>query len=179
MRTYIILLRGVMPFGKNRTPMAQLREVLTKAGFGNVRTYIASGNVLIDTNLSMQEAEKQVHDLIEKHIGPDLIVIARTGDQLQKVLDDNPFTNGYDIKRVFFVSFAGTPSPNKVQELTKQDFSPEELIITENAAYMYIPGNYGRAKLSGNFLERKLGVSATFRNFNTMKKLIEMSNETI
>jgi uncharacterized protein (DUF1697 family) len=175
MKTYIILLRGVMPVGKNRTPMTQLREVLTKAGFGNARTYIASGNVLIDTKLSIQEAEKQVHDLILKHIGPDLVVIARTGDQLQKVLDENPFTDGYDLKRVFFGSLAEQPSEQKVQELINQDYSPEEVVITENAIYTYIPGNYTRSRLAGNFIEKKLGVSTTFRNFNTMTRLIEMS----
>jgi uncharacterized protein (DUF1697 family) len=40
---------------------------------------------------------------------------------------------------------------------------------------MYIPGPYGRGRLSNNFLEKKLGVSATMRNFNTMRRLVEMS----
>ena len=43
---------------------------------------------------------------------------------------------------------------------------------------MYIPGAYGRGTLSGNFLEKRLGVPATMRNFNTMKKLVAMSRET-
>jgi len=178
MKTYIILLRGVMPIGKNRTPMAQLREVLTKAGFENVRTYIASGNVLIDTDLPMKEAEKIVHDLILKHIGPDLVVIGRTGDQLQKVLDENPFTTGYDIKRVFFGSFSEQPPAQKVQELLNPDYFPEAIVITKNAIYTYIPENYTRSRLAGNKIEKKLGISATFRNFNTMTKLIAMSKMT-
>ncbi len=175
MKTYIILLRGVMPTGKNKVPMAQLREVLTKAGFGNVRTYIQSGNVLVDTDLSAKDVETHVHDLIQKHIGPDLAVVARTGAQLQKVLDENPFKTGFDISRIFFVSFAEPPLLQKVKDLLAQDFSPEKLVITKNAAYMYIPGTYGRGALSNNFLEKKLGVSATMRNFNTISKLIEMS----
>jgi uncharacterized protein (DUF1697 family) len=51
LKTYVVLLRGVMPTGKNKVPMAQLRDVLSKAGFFNVRTYIQSGNVLVDTHL--------------------------------------------------------------------------------------------------------------------------------
>jgi uncharacterized protein (DUF1697 family) len=175
MRTQIILLRGVMPTGKNKVPMAQLREVLMNAGFNNVRTYIQSGNALVDSKLSSKEVEAHVHELIKKYIGPDLVVVARTGRQLQKVLDENPFKQGYDVSRIFFVLFAEPTPSQKVKELLRQDFSPEELAITKNAAYMYIPGTYGRGTLSNNFLEKKLGVSATMRNFNTMNKLIEMS----
>ncbi|MFT3891181.1 MAG: DUF1697 domain-containing protein [Anaerolineales bacterium] len=175
MKTYIVLLRGVMPTGKNRVPMAQLREVLADAGFGNARTYIQSGNALVDTDMSAKDVEICIHDLIKKHIGADLAVVARTAAQLQKVLDENPFTSGRDISRVFFVFFAEPPSAQKVKELLAKDYAPEELAITKNAAYMFIPGMYGRNTLSGGFLEKKLGVPATMRNFNTTNKLIEMS----
>ena len=175
MKTYIVLLRGVMPSGKNRVPMAQLRDVLANAGFVNARTYIQSGNALVDTDMSAKEVETCVHDLIKEHIGADLSVVARTGAQLRKVLAENPFQQGHDISRVFFVLFAEPPSAQKVKELLAHDYSPEELAITKNAAYMFIPGTYGRNTLSGGFLEKKLGVPATMRNFNTLTKLIEMS----
>jgi uncharacterized protein (DUF1697 family) len=177
MKTYVLLLRGVMPVGKNKVPMAALRQVLADTGFKNVRTYIASGNALVDTDIAPKDLEVQVHELIKTHIGPDLVVVARTGTQLQKVLDENPFTKGYDISRVFFASFASSPSEQKVKALLAQDFSPEEIIITEHTAYLYLPGNAARAKLTNAFLEKQLGVSMTARNFNTMSKLIEMSKE--
>jgi uncharacterized protein (DUF1697 family) len=177
MKTYIILLRGVMPSGNNKVPMAQLREALEKAGFDNVRTYIQSGNALVDTGLSVNEVEKCVHELIRKHIGPDLTVVAYTGAQLQKVLDENPFKEGYDLSRVFFVLFAAPPPPQKVKELIIQDFSPEKLAVTKYAGYMYIPGAYGRGTLSNNYLEKKFGVSSTMRNFNTMQILVELSQK--
>lgn len=177
MKTFIILLRGVMPVGKNKVPMAKLRDVLSKAGFKNVRTYIASGNALVDTDLTAKEAENRIHALIKKHIGPDLVVVARTGSQLQKVLNENPFKRGHDMSRVFFVSFYEPPSAQKVNDLLQQDFSPEKLVITKTAANLYIPGSAARSRLSNNFLEKKLGISATTRNFNTLTKLIAMSNE--
>ncbi|MFC4873561.1 DUF1697 domain-containing protein [Negadavirga shengliensis] len=177
MKNYIILLRGVMPMGKNKVPMAKLREVLTQAGFENTRTYIASGNALVNSDLPAGEIEQAVHELIKKHIGADLVVIVRTGDQLQAILDNNPFTGGYDISRVFFTTFTAVPDTQKAKELMAMDFSPEELVITENAAYMYVPGNAARSKLSNLMLEKQLGVSATTRNFNTMSKLIALSKE--
>ena len=177
MNSYIVLLRGVMPGGKNKVPMAQLREVLKRGGFGNVRTYVQSGNVLVDSGLSAQEIGKCVRELIKKHIGPDLAVVVRTGPELHKVLEENPFQQGYDISRVFFVVFVQIPTPEKVKELSAQDFGDEKLAFTRtrDAAYMYIPGSYGRGRLSNNFLEKKLGVSATMRNFNTMSRLVAMS----
>jgi uncharacterized protein (DUF1697 family) len=177
MKTYIILLRGVMPTGKNRVPMAQLRQVLTDAGFVNVRTWIQSGNIVLQTELPEDELERQVHNLILEHIGADLAVVVRTAEQIEKLLYENPFTEGYDISRVFFVSFHRNPAREKIDELLKTDFSPEELVIREITAYMYIPGTYGKQKLQNNFLEKKLGVSATTRNFNTLTKMLAMSNE--
>ena len=105
MTTYVLLLRGVTPSGRNKVPMAQFRETLEKAAFAHVRTYIQSGNALVDTELPPHTVEKNVRELIRNQIGPDLVVIARTGAQLEEALEANPFTKGYDISRVFFVSF--------------------------------------------------------------------------
>ncbi len=176
MKTYILLLRGVMPTGKNKVPMKQLREVLGKHDFENVRTYIASGNALVETDLSVRDIETKVHDLIKKYIGPDLTIVVRTGAQLQKVLDENLFKKGHDISRVFFVLFAHKPASHKIERLQEEDFGDCQLKFGKNAAYMYIPGDASRSKLSNNFIEKKLDVSATMRNFNTMIKLIKMSH---
>ena len=157
--------------------MARFREVLGKAGFTRVRTYIQSGNALVDTDLPAREVEKKVHDLIREHIGPDLTVIVRTGEQLEKVLEANPFRDGYDISRVFFVSFAGPLPVQEAGELLSQDYSPEKLAFGNETAYMFIPGQYGRGTLSGGFLEKRLGIPATMRNFNTMDRLVSMSRE--
>jgi len=62
-----------------------------------------------------------------------------------------------------------------VRELLSLDLTPEKLAFGNNTAYIYIPGTYGRGTLSGNFLEKKLGISATMRNLNTMNRLVTMS----
>jgi uncharacterized protein (DUF1697 family) len=176
MKTYIVLLRGVMPVGKNKVPMAQLRQVLTDAGFKDVRTYIQSGNVILRTDLNARELEKEVHSLIKKYIGPDLVVIVKTESQIRRVLNDNPLKKS-DMSRVFYTMFAKKPPAQKVKKLLSQDYSPEEIVLDNTVAYVYIPGNYTRSKLDNNSLEKRLGISATTRNINTMKKLAEMSKK--
>jgi uncharacterized protein (DUF1697 family) len=175
MTTYIVLLRGVMPTGRNKVPMARLREVLTDAGFKQVRTYIQSGNALVGTDLSLDEVGHRVRESIKSHIGPDLVVVVRTGAQLQAVLDDSPFRDGHDRSRVFYVSFAESPPSHRVAALAGEDFGDDKLAITNDTAYLYIPGAYGRGRLSGTFLEKRLGIAATMRNFNTMSALIALS----
>ncbi len=173
----VLLLRGVMPSGKNKLSMARLREELARAGFGRPRTYIQSGNVLVDTDLPSAVVEQQVHDLIRAALGPDLAVIARTGAQLEESLKGNPFREGYDRSRVFFVLFASPPPQQKIRELLSRDYAPEQLAFGPGTAYMYIPGRYGKGILSNAFLEKQLGVVSTMRNFNTMSRLAEMVRE--
>ncbi len=157
--------------------MAQLREVLSKNGLENVRTYIASGNVLVDTSLSAKKLEDLIHDLIKQYIGPDIKVVVRTVSELQKLLNGNPFGDGYDGSRVFYVSFSENPSAKNIQMVLKDDFGENKLSFGQHGAYMYIPGNAARSKLNNNYLEKKLEVSATTRNFNTLNKLIELGNQ--
>lgn len=178
MKTYIVLLRGVMPTGKNRVPMAQLRQVLSDAGFQKVRTWIQSGNAVLQSDLTARELELRVHQLIKEHIGPELAIVVRTGNELRQMLDHNPFQGDeHPIARVFFVSFQETPPEEKVQALLAQDFGQEKLSITPTGGYMFIPHAYNDSKLSNNFLERKLGVAATTRNFNTITKMIAWAEE--
>lgn len=179
MYTHIILLRGVIPTGKNRVPMAQLREVMAAAGYGRVRTWIASGNLLVDTRESAPETAARVRALINQEIGPDLAVIARSAEEVTRVLADNPFEEGagHDPARVFYAFLESRPSDDKLAALKQRDFGDNKLVITDSAAYMYIPGDYTKAKLNAAVLEKATGVAITMRNGNTLNKLVEMAYE--
>lgn len=158
--------------------MALLRQVLSDAGFQQVRTWIQSGNVVLRSDLTARELELRVHQLIKEQIGPELAIVVRTGNELRQMIDNNPFQGEeHPIGRVFFVSFQERPPDEKVQALLAQDFSSEKLLIDGMSAYMFIPQAYSDSKLSNNFLERKLGVAATTRNFNTITKMIAWAEE--
>ncbi|GIM49146.1 DUF1697 domain-containing protein [Capnocytophaga stomatis] len=175
MNTYIILLRGVMPTGKNKIPsMAFLKEILEKGGFANVKTYIQSGNIVLQTELSPVEVSGKVHQIIKENIGAELPVIVKTADEIRQVLNENPFSENHDIKRVFFTLFNDELPQPLAKELKMQDFGEEKFDFTEKAMYIYSPKDASRSKLSNNFLEKKLKIIATTRNFNTLTKLVEM-----
>jgi uncharacterized protein (DUF1697 family) len=176
MSPYVIFLRGVMPTGKNKVPMGPLREVLAEAGFANVRTYIQSGNVLASSRLSATEVEQLVHDEITRHFGGDIAVIARTPAQVRSIVGGNPFKD-VDMAMVYFVMLSRKPDEAKVRQLSPDAFLPNRFVIADEAAYLYCPDGYSNSKINSNSLEKKLGLSATMRSYNTMTRLIELSKE--
>ena len=167
-----------MPSGKNRVPMSMLREVLSEYGFQSVSTYIASGNVMLSSPSSAQEVEARVHELIKEEIGPEIVVIAREPEEVKLVLQESPYGGEFDPSRIFYTFFATPPEESKVEQLLALDIDENQLRIGKHAAYMYIPGSAARSNLNNNFLEKKLGVSATTRNGNTLSKLIELCSKS-
>ena len=99
----IILLRGVMPSGKNSIPkMAVLCQHLEEAGFEHVRTYIQSGNILLRSDLSKQGLSQRIHDLIFEKYGADLAALVFFPEEIQAWIDALPFSPELDPSRVFF-----------------------------------------------------------------------------
>lgn len=176
MHTQIALLRGVTPTGKNRVPMAQLREALEQHGFPGARTWIQSGNVILTTALAPAETAQAVWRIIREQIGADLAVIVKTPEEVRRVLAENPFS-GLAQDRVFYTQWQEAIDMDKASALLAMDFGEERLAITPRAAYLYIPGSAARSKLNNNFLERRLGCSLTTRNRNTLARLVEMAGE--
>lgn len=173
---WIILLRGVMPTGKNKVPMQKLREAVSAAGYRNVKTYIQSGNLLLESDRDRQAIAEDVHNLILEKIGPDLAVIIRSPEEIQKALDESPFTEGFFKERVFYTFPQSQAEGEALAALAKRDFGEDLLRIGSHVIYLYIPGSAARTPLSNKALERALGRPCTTRNRNTLERLMEMSN---
>jgi uncharacterized protein (DUF1697 family) len=175
MPTYVILLRGVAPTGKNKVLMAPLRVALTRTGLRDARTYIQSGNVIATSSLSQSKLEKLVHDTIKKTLGGDIVVVARTAEQFRKTVKRNPFPHA-DQSRLYFSLLASRPDPTLVKSLLSMHFSPDQVRVVDDAIYTLYATKYSDSKFNNNFFERRLKVAATTRNFNTMTKLVELSS---
>ncbi len=178
MATYILLLRGVTPSGRNKIPMARFREVLEKAGFAHVRTYIQSGNALVDTDLPAQAVEKSVRDLIRNQIGPDLVVLARTGHSWKKHLRRIRLQKDM-ISPGCFLSLL----QKRLRQIRSGSFSlwislRRNLHSVKILRICTFPERMAGGHSPAIFWKRNSGFSATMRNFNTMNRLVAMSRET-
>ena len=172
--TFVVLLRGIMPTGKNKVPMADLRIALEKAGLRNVRTYIQSGNVLVEADLDQTKLEDLVHQVIKKGIGADIVVVARTASQFQKIVTNNPFDTK-ETEKQYFTLLADAPERSVFGQFAKADYSPEKVVVIKDTIYTLYATKYSDSKFNNSFIERKLKVPATTRNFNTMTKLVELA----
>jgi len=175
MTTYIILLRGINVGGHKKVPMAELREVLTKSGLENVKTYIQSGNVVCDyKKIDNSELEVIIKNAIAAHFDFEVPVFVRTPLQLKAIFDACPFPQEEKMNS-YFTLLQETPVPELVDEVSKKTYPNEKFEIIEDCIYFFSSTGYGRAKYSNNFFEKKLKVSATARNYKTMMKLLEMT----
>jgi len=173
MKTQIILLRGVTPAGKNKVPMGLLREALEEAGLKNVRSYIQSGNVVASSGLGQAALERLVHNVIAEKFGGDIVVLARTPAYFKDVLIRNPFA-GADTSKFYFTLLASLPEAKRLHEFLAQGYAPDKIEVIGDMAYILCATNYRDMKINNNFIERKLKVSATTRNYNTISKLVEL-----
>lgn len=175
MKKIIILLSGVTPTGQNKIPkMAYLREILEVAGLQSVETYIQSGNIVCETDLTDEDVKNLVHDTILEKIGADLSVIIKSPEQLAKAVQENPFDKNYDSSRIHLVFTNDTISSTEIAELLNQDFGDEELYAGSQCLYMYLLREAKKKKLNTNFLEKKLGITATMRKLSVTKRLSEL-----
>ncbi len=93
MNPYIVLLRGINVGGKNRVPMAELKTCLEAAGFSDVSTYIASGNVLLRSNKTATEIKARVEAILPKTFlleGDSIKVLVLSRKELQAVIANKP-----------------------------------------------------------------------------------------
>ena len=173
--TYVILLRAVNVSGKNIIKMADLRTILKNAGFNNVSTYIQSGNIILDAVTTSEETKQKVQHLIKESFELDIKVFVRTNEQLRSIVKNIPVRPPIEPNKLYITLIDKAPSKNAIDALSKVDFAPEWFFLDNSTLYFYLPNGAARTKLSNSFFERKLQVNATGRNLNTIKKLIELS----
>ena len=174
MNTFVILLRGITPTGKNKVPMAPLRIALTEAGLKDVQTYIQSGNVIAASKLIPAALEKLVHKIIRRSFGGDIAVVARTAGQFARILKRNPFAEA-EGARLYFTLFATAPDKKLLKEFLSTDFSPDQVRFVKNTMYTLYATKHSDSKFNNNFFERRLKAIATTRNHNTMVNLVALA----
>ena len=176
---YVSILRGINVSGQKIIKMADLKSLYENLGFGNVVTYIQSGNVIFETdNKTTADIKSTIEKAIERKYKFTVPAIIRTNKELKKVIDQCPFGDidfNKDGTKVLVTFLATKPEKNKVNKIKRFVVAPEDLVVSGKEIYLYCPNGYGKSKLSNTFLENKLDIEATTRNIKSVLKLHDLS----
>jgi uncharacterized protein (DUF1697 family) len=174
---HIALLRGINIGPNRRIAMAELRDQLANAGYGEVRTYLQSGNVLLLSDSAPEALARELEAHIASRFALDVPVVVRTRDELADIVARDPLgALATDLKR-YQVSFLSSEPDAGVVERIKAAAGPgESVVVSEREIYAWHPAGINRSPLAMALADRKLGVVATARNWNTVTSLLELAS---
>jgi uncharacterized protein (DUF1697 family) len=181
MGTYVVLLRGINVGGKNKVPMAELRRCLEGLGFANVTTYIASGNVILDSGRDPADVRREIEAALPGRFQLDvelIKVLVLSCDQLQAVVDAKPAGFGeqpgvYHCDAIFLIDIDS--------EEAMAVFDPREGVDRVWAGRGVVYSERLSAERTKSRLGKIAGTPAyrcmTIRSWNTTVKLAELCRQ--
>jgi uncharacterized protein (DUF1697 family) len=177
MTKFISFLRGINVSGQKQIKMPELKLLFEELKFHNVETYIQSGNVIFSAKeKSPKKLEQKISSAIKKKFGFDVQVMFLTPEEIEYVIQNNPFfKKKKDSEKLYVTFLSENPLAENMKKLNAIDYSPEEYVIDGRYIYLFVPNGYGKAKLNNNLFENKLKVFGTTRNWKTVNKLFELS----
>ena len=195
MASHIALLRGINVGGRNKVPMADLRELVTSLGHTGVSTYIQSGNVLFSTaEDDTAKLAAALESAIEDRFGIWSSVVVLSRDELARVLAANPYPDEPNPRMVHVVFLNGSPPRDLLDRITAAESavaakgSRDTVQLagqsSGQALFLHTPDGYGTSELAQNVLKilappkkSRPGLAATARNWATATKLLSLSEE--
>ncbi len=177
MPRYVALLRSVNVAGHGRLAMDELRASFDTLGYTDVTTYIQTGNVLFTTG---SKSEAKIAAAIEQRLVDDFgdapVVLVRSVAELERIGSSSPYAKaGADPARHHVTFLATTPSKAALDAFELPKSGRDELVVDGTEVYVHTPDGYANTKYTGTFLERRLGVVSTTRNWNTVTKLCALA----
>ena len=169
MPTYVALLRAVNVGGTGTLAMSKLKSISDDAGFANVETYIASGNVVFDSKAKPTAVKAALEARLAAALKKPVGVVVRTAAEIAGVLAANPFAKAKADPKYTYVFFLDAAPPSDALDTVKGQ-TDERLARGKREIFVHYPSGMGRSKL------RIPAASAgTSRNMNTVAKLAEMA----
>ena len=170
--SYVAFLRGINLGPTNKISMPALRELAADLGYGEVRTYINSGNLIFTSTQTAATLEQEISAAIKSTIGHSIDVAVRTPAQLKKVVTNNPYPEGNpsQVTVAFLTKASGPDAKQKVAAIAK---AYEPFTFAGKEVYVHYSHGLGTSKLAERF-SAIIGVSATVRNIRTVEKVIAL-----
>jgi uncharacterized protein (DUF1697 family) len=182
--TKVVLLRGINVGANNRIAMPALRSALAEAGLENVRSYVQSGNIALDTRADDVALAETVTAVISDRFELDVPVVVRSAAELAEVVAENPFPEAaLAAPKLLQVTFLSSALPDEVADRVRgvspgafsTDAEAISLAISCRNVYGWHPQGIHASKLVRDLSDRRLGVIATARNWKTVTTLLEMA----
>lgn len=174
---HVALLRGVNVGGHQKVPMAHLRELLGELGYGDVRTHLQSGNAVFSApGTPPERAAQEIEGQLTRSLGLSVRVLVRTAGELARVVAANPLPEAVAEPSRLLVTFLSAPlAPELLRELDPAAFEPDRFGVGEREVYVWCPEGVRAITLSYAFWEKRFGVVATARNWNTVTRLAALA----
>jgi uncharacterized protein (DUF1697 family) len=177
MGLHIALLRGINVGGKHILPMKDLCAMFDAAGCERVRSFIQSGNVVFAATPAVAKTiPAVVGAAIEKRFRFTSPIILRTAKELRTAFESNPLPP-IDPKFMYLGVMAKAPTKAAIASLEPDRFAPDVFVVRGRDVYLRYANGAGRSKLTNAYLDAKLGTPTTMRNWNTIAKLVELTQE--
>lgn len=182
MTTHLALLRGINVSGHNMIKMDALKTTLENIGFTKVQTYIQSGNVFVTTE---EESALKVGFIIKQELfkvfGGDVPVIVINAADLQACFTNNPFLKEkeVDTKKLYVAFVSKELRSENINDLKISQFKPDEAYLDGNRIFIKYAVGAGKTRLDQKYIEKKLNLTATIRNWNTVTHLLKMYEEMV
>lgn len=180
MPIYVALLRGINLAGHKLVRMERLRESFVALGFGQVQTYIQSGNVVFKAGRTSPAAlSRKIGDCIVKEFGFSSPVVVRTREEMQRAIADNPYLKepGIDPTRLHVIFLPEVPEPAVLKELAGLTRKPDRSQCLGKEIYLHLPNGFAKSSLTNNPIERRLLKGATTRNWKTVNMIHQMCQD--
>ena len=170
---YIALLRGINVGGNTMLKMAELKATFESVGFANVVTYINSGNLAFDTRKTSEAAlVEKVEKGIESRFGKHVPVMVREQDEINRILGNNPYEGDYESHKEMHVLFLKEEMPKeKIDQLLAAAPQRERFSVQGREIYCHLQMGVADSLLGKRYIEQKLEVVYTGRNWRTVEKL--------
>jgi uncharacterized protein (DUF1697 family) len=173
--TYVALLRGINVGKAHQLAMPRLKELLTDRGHEDVRTHLRSGNVVLRSPLDEAGLAADLSSAIEAEFGFAVPVVVRTGAELAAVVTGDPFaTVATDPARYLVTFLPEVPDPARVDALPKAE-GGGDFLVRGRELYLWLPDGIAGTPLASWKWDDLLGRPGTARNWNTVRKLAELS----
>ncbi|WP_435418015.1 DUF1697 domain-containing protein [Parerythrobacter aurantius] len=174
----LVAFLGSINVGGNRINMVDLVAALTEAGFKDVSTVAASGNVILTDDRDPAMLEISLESVVQESFGFKSCAMVRMSEEIRYAIERNPFhgtgpQHGSD-KMVHSIFLSQQPDKAAVDALIEEHRSKgsERLALGDRVLFLDYVNGVGVSDLSNKVLERRLGCKGTARNMTSLKRIL-------